>query len=69
MSIDGRLHVPGEVRIGHRPVAQVLLVCPNQRDAFADPRSWTSRRADHRDWSVIPLHDHFDAGLDYGQRA
>jgi hypothetical protein len=36
VSVDALLHVPSEVRIGHRRIAELFFVCLGQRDALAD---------------------------------
>src|SRR5271157_6455948 len=46
VGIDGRLHVLGEVGIGHRCVAQLLFMRLRQRDALADFPARTLRRFD-----------------------
>lgn len=67
MGIDGRLQVLGEVGIGHRRVAQFLLVCLRECDALADLPPGALRRSDDGYGTMVLLHDHLDAFLDLGQ--
>ena len=65
VGIDGCLHILGEVGISNGRIAELLLVCLRQSDAFADLPAWTLRRFDNRDRAMVPLHDDFDASLHF----
>src|ERR1019366_9886649 len=69
VGIDGRLHVSGEVGIGHRNVAQLLFMRPRQCDALADFPARTLRRLDDGHGTMVLLHDHLDAFLDLGEHS
>jgi hypothetical protein len=61
MGIDSRLHVLGEVGIGHRRVAQFLFMRLRQCDALTDFPPWTLRRFDDGYGTMVLFHDHLDA--------
>jgi hypothetical protein len=71
MSFNGNLHVPREVLIGHRRVAELLLICPCQCDTLADFAAWEVGGLDDRYGAMVLLEDHvhtfLDFGLDFGQ--
>src|SRR5450432_3043367 len=67
VGINGRLHVLGEVGIGHRRVAELLFIRLHQRDALTDFPAWSLRRLDDGHRTMVLLHDHLDAFLDLGQ--
>src|ERR1017187_521989 len=69
VGIDGRLHVLGEVGIGHWRVAEILFISLRPSDALAafPARSW--RRLDDGHRTVGPLYDPLGAVLHLGKHA